>query len=101
MAEIRLQMEEMRRQLSLRQQVEMAKQEQRRYEATKDAFFKVVRAAIAQSDSEHFLVLLRDHQCQYRGRLYFPTNKLLSATIDVSSSPSSGISQNSAQLAVD
>ncbi|KAL3104129.1 hypothetical protein niasHS_002156 [Heterodera schachtii] len=42
MAEIRLQMEEMRRQLSLRQQVEMAKQEQRRYEATKDAFFKVV-----------------------------------------------------------
>ncbi|KAL3109915.1 hypothetical protein niasHT_016531 [Heterodera trifolii] len=26
-----------------------------------------VQAAIAQSDSKHFLVLFRDHQCQYRG----------------------------------
>lgn len=26
-----------------------------------------VQCAIAQSDSKHFLVLFRDHKCQYRG----------------------------------
>lgn len=26
-----------------------------------------VQAALAQSDSKHFLVLFRDHKCQYRG----------------------------------
>uniref|UniRef100_A0A914H1N0 Patronin n=1 Tax=Globodera rostochiensis TaxID=31243 RepID=A0A914H1N0_GLORO len=41
-AEIRLQMEEMRRQLAQRQQIEMAKQGQRRCEAGKDAFFRVM-----------------------------------------------------------
>lgn len=46
LAEIRLQMEEMRRQLQRIQQLETSKQEQARNEASKDAFFRVMSRSV-------------------------------------------------------
>lgn len=46
MAEIRLQMDEMRRQLERRHQMESIKQEQARNEASKDAFFRVMSRSV-------------------------------------------------------